>query len=379
MKKVLFASAALIALGAGSAQATDPVKLDIGGYMNEWVGYATNKDSAVLSGGQTGKNSANVDVQPDVEIDFKGSTKLDNGLTVAVEVDTNGSQGRSNRSTGTNANGKRSFATVSGGFGALEVGEQDNVGALIHSGSPDVGGIGGQDGNWMNWVAAPAGHADTRQRTYAGDDRTENKVIYITPAFHGLSAGASYTPTIQNSLTGHTSIASNQSIVNGELAGDLYVYGLAYNSEIAGVTVKADLGGGNANVAGLQVIQGGLNLGYAGFTVGGSYINRIIRDDSLAIKSAGGQGASWDLGVSYVTGPYGVSLTYFAGAAANANHFGQVGMDRDNTLTLAGSYDLGPGVAAKASVFNTNWTSASGTLANKNDGIGVVTGITVAF
>ncbi|HLN22346.1 MAG TPA: porin, partial [Patescibacteria group bacterium] len=125
--------------------------------------------------------------------------------------------------------------------------------------------------------------------------------------------------------------------------------------------------------------QGGLNVGYAGFTVGGSYINRIIADDSLAIKTAGGQGASWDAGVSYITGPYGVSVTYFAGAAANANHFNKVGMDRDSTVTLAGSYDLGPGVAVKTSVFNTNWTSASGTLANKNDGVGVVSGITVAF
>ncbi|HLN25918.1 MAG TPA: porin, partial [Patescibacteria group bacterium] len=254
MKKVLFASAALIALGAGSAQAVEPVKLDIGGYMNQWVGYATNKDSAVLSPTQTGKGSAKVDVQDDVEIDFKGSTKLDNGLSVGVEVDTNGSQGRSVRSTGANGDGKRSFATVSGGFGALEVGEQDNVGALIHSGSPDVGGIGGQDGNFMNWVAAPAGHSDTRQRTYAGDDRTENKVIYITPAFHGLSAGVSYTPNIENSQTGHTSITSNFSNSidpsNGQLAGDLYVYGLAYNAEFSGVTIKSDLGAGNANVAG---------------------------------------------------------------------------------------------------------------------------------
>ena len=96
MKKVLFASAAAIAFGVvAQAQAADPITLSIGGDATEWAGYVTNKQGANynLDGSTPSSQALHVVSEQDaININFAGKTKLDNGLTVAVEVDTNGSQ-----------------------------------------------------------------------------------------------------------------------------------------------------------------------------------------------------------------------------------------------------------------------------------------------
>jgi len=395
MKKVLFASVAAIAFGAVAAQAAEPVKLSLGGFANEWAGYASNKDSATYT---TAGKPVSFDTQDDIRLQFTGDTKLDNGIGVSVEVDTMGTQGyNSHTQNGSNKNVYKSFVAVSSVIGTIEAGEQDNVGALIHNSSPDVGGIGGQDGNWMNWIEAPAGFKETQQRTYAGDDRSSNKVIYVSPSFYGLAAGFSYTPSLNPADTGHTTIVSSADVTAaGVPQGDLYVYGLAYTNTFGDVSVKADVGSGNANVADLHVYQGGLNVGYKGFTVGGSYLKREIGSDKNAASTLLGNGTtvatgaylaeaahvgqSWDAGVSYVTGPYGVSLTYFHGTSANAGGSTtatSTSTDKDYAWTLAGAYDLGPGVKLTESLFIVDYKGSSS--ANNNHGFAAITGVGVTF
>ncbi|HVI52789.1 MAG TPA: porin [Candidatus Sulfotelmatobacter sp.] len=386
MKKVLFAGVAAVAFGAAAAQAAEPVKLSLGGFAAQWAGYAQNSSST---------NTVNFDTQDDIRLQFTGATKLDNGIGVSVEVDTMGTQGtNSHTASGSNKNNYKSFVAVSSVIGTVELGEQDNVGALIHNSSPNVDGfIGGQDGNFSNWVIWNSGYKETYGRTYAGDDRSSNKVIYITPSFYGLAAGFSYTPSIKNSDTGHTTIVSNADY-NGGLAGDLYVYGFAYNNTFGDVTVKADVGAGNANVANLRVYQGGLNVGYKGFTVGGSYLKRDIdtnKDGSVSgtgglgatgayLAEAAHVGTSWDAGVSYVTGPYGVSLSYFHGTSANAGGYtgsSTYSYDKTSVWALGGAYDLGPGVKLTESIFTANYDGSSE--ATTTSGWGAVTGVIVNF
>lgn len=376
MKKVLFASVALAAMGV-AAQAAEPIKLSIGGYANQWAGYAGNKEN-VTGEGKLDK----FDVQDDVQINFTGATKLDNGISVSVEVDTMGTQGtNSHTAAGSNKNVKKSFVAVGTAFGAVEVGEQDNVGALIHVSSPNVDAIGGQDGNWMNWIVAPTGFNETFQRTYAGDDRSANKIIYVSPSFYGLAAGFSYTPSINPATTGHTSIQPSGEATTS--SGDLYVYGLAYANTFGDVSVKADAGSGNANIDSLHVYQGGLNVGYKGFTVGGSILKRDVRTgtghnglggENWQIAAIAKEGVSWDAGASYVNGPYGVSLSYFHGTAQGNLAAGEY--DRDGAWDLGGSYDLGPGVKLTESLLYVNYNSA---VAPKNNGYGAITGINVTF
>lgn len=405
MKKVLLASSALLAF-ATVAQAAEPVKLGIGGYMTENFGYASNKDS-IISAGQ---NANAVDVQSDVNVNFKGSTKLDNGISVAVEVDTFGSQrkdsrnvvgGKNSTATG-NGNVKRSYLTVSGAFGAVIAGEREDALYIVHNSAPDVGNIGLQDGSWFQWVQDPSYHRTYNTTNTARYDNRTNKISYVTPSFYGLAAAASYVPNASLSNSGHTSMPSandstfytSNGLVNGtDVSGDVYGAGLAYANTFGGVSIKADAGYAIANAVNLGLYQAGAQVSYAGFTVGGSYLNRNVDNNSAALRSYAYAGQSWDVGASYVTGPYAVSLGYFHDSSKNdvraadasygvtALQAAVGGADSTNVVTLSGAYTMGPGVVWQNSVAWVNYNDgASISAANhENDGVAVVTGMKVTF
>lgn len=416
MKKVLLASTALIAFGAVSANAAEPIKLGLGGYMIENVGYANNSAS---------EHKTSTDVQSDVNINFVGSTKLDNGISVAVEVDTFGSQRNDSRNVNANcgktsnlpggsvscgnSDVKRSFATISGAFGALVVGEREDVGYIVHNSAPDVGPIGLQDGTWFQWIAPASNHrVYTATNASRYDDRT-NKITYVTPSFYGLAAGFTYDPNISLSTSGHTTITSssdfanyaNAGSVNGtDFGGDLYVAGLAYANKFGDVSVKADAGVGQANIANLTVYQGGVSASYAGFTLGGSIFNRHVGDDAhvngvnnnALAQTAAYAGQSWDAGLSYTTGPYAVSVGYFHDTskdnqttlAIGSNGVAGAGVgaaDSTQVYSLGGAYTAGPGVTFRAGVEYINYKDGndSQNSANQNKGIAAVTGVKVDF
>ncbi len=375
MKKILTASTALVAFGAlaTGAQAAEPLKVGVSGYMQQWIGYADNDNyrtsrPATAATNAAGTERSNVDVQSDTEVHFKGSTKLDNGLTVGVTVEMEGAGGVDEQ-----------YLTVSGSFGQIKIGQEDNVGALIHNASPDVG-ISLQDGDVAKWIASSNVIGGTMQ-TFASDDSDAEKIIYVSPSFMGLAFGASYTPDIRSN--GDTSIAA---------AGqDLWVAGFAYANEFSGVKVSADVGAGWANGidqaaaanTGFTVYQGGLNVSYAGFTVGGSYMNRKYENTRLAATAFAdaGDGYAWDAGVSYATGPYAVSLSYFQSSYEGAVGANNGNEDEIQSWMLSGKYTMGPGIDARASLFTAEYDDEAGaaTPANSNEGWGLVTGMTVTF
>jgi len=420
MKKVLLASAALLALGT-AAQAAEPVKLSIGGYAIENVGYATNS-SLDNSGGTTAKN--NVDVQSDIVVSFAGSTKLDNGITVGVDVEMFGSQRKDSRSVngscggtgygtpncGGNDNIKRDYVTVGSAFGTAIVGEREDVGYIVHNNAPSVGPVGAADGTWWQWVAPPSNHrvyTSTDASRY--DDRT-NKFTYVTPAFYGLAAGFTYAPSISMTQAGHTTIPSSSdnatyatsgAAIGSDFGGDLYVGGLAYANTFGDVSIKADAGIGQANIANLRVFQGGTQISYAGFTLGGSIFNRNVPTgatvNGIAASNTNGAralayaGQSWDAGLSYATGPYSVSLSYFNDRSKDSsvlNSLSGLGTthtdvaDSTQVWSLGAAYVAGPGVTFRASVSSVVYqdgNSASTSSKDKNAGIAAVTGVKVDF
>ncbi len=377
MKKILIATTALAAFGAmaSGAQAAQPLKVGVSGFMEQWIGYADNDNfrtgrPATAATGAAGTERNEVDVQSDTEVHFTGSTKLDNGLTVGVTVEFAGN--------GTDRVDEQ-FLTVSGSFGQIKLGQEDNVGALIHNASPDVG-IGLQDGDVSKWIS-PANVIGGAMSTFAGDDTDAEKIVYVSPSFMGLAFGASYTPDIRSA--GDTTIAA---------AGqDLWVAGFAYANEFSGVKVSADVGAGWANGidqaaaanTGFTVYQGGLNVSYAGFTVGGSYMNRKYENTRLAATAFAdaGDGYAWDAGVSYATGPYAVSLSYFQSSYEGAVGANNGNEDEIQSWMLSGKYTMGPGIDARASLFTAEYDDEAGaaTPANSNEGWGLVTGMTVTF
>jgi hypothetical protein len=417
MKKVLLASAALLALGT-AAQAAEPVKLSIGGYATEFAGYAGNKDSAIFTAAETTSSAADhkvsFDTQDDVNINFVGSTKLDNGISVGVEVDTFGSQRLDSRTNSSgNTDVKRSFVTVGSAFGTAIVGEREDALYIVHNSAPDVGAAGLQDGAWFQFVADPAYHKTFNATTTSRYDDRGNKISYVTPSFYGLAAAASYAPDIgKNTAGGHTTvqsssdtngnnIAANNSttstqghgLVNGTDfgTGDVYGAGLAYANTFSGVSIKADAGMAQANIANLRLYQSGLQVSYAGFTVGGSLLNRNVDSKAtlgtqgtqgLGTEAAAYAGQSWDAGVAYANGPYAISLGYFHDTTKKAEGTtGHVGYAADSTqvYALGAKYILGPGVALQESIDYVDYKTHSTNSGDSNKGVLAITAIRVDF
>ena len=185
MRNALFATASL-AFVSSPVMAADMLSVGVGGYMEQWFGYADRDDGA--EGGF--KNDS------DAEIYFTGSVESDMGLTFGVDVQleaNNGPKeythpvaGTHNHGTGS-TNIDESFAWVSGDFGRLEMGARDTIQARTHVGISDVG-IGLNAGDTQVWI--PGGYFDTNG-WWVGMGDNKN-IIYITPRVQGLQAGVSY-------------------------------------------------------------------------------------------------------------------------------------------------------------------------------------------
>ncbi len=366
MKKLLGITTALVGLTAlaASAQASDPVKLSLGGYSYWYVGYASNDIR--------GTDYQEVDVKGDNEVWFDGSTKLDNGISVAVHIELEAGGGADQRTDVID----ESYVTVSGGFGKLVVGTEDNAAALLHVSAPDVG-LGLSDGDYGLWVVSPL--TLEFYTTWADRDGDAEKIAYFTPEFHGLTFGISYTPNVASEDSrGATSIPTTS-------AHDAIALALGYTREFGAFTMATSAGYYRHSVDGFDATEEftvGAKFGYAGWTLGGSF--RHSEEDDRVNVSTGigtgqnaiaGDGIAYDVGISYTSGPMAVSLGYFA---SDAYAITTGASDQEMRLIqLSGAYELGTGVTAVASVFYNEYDG--GTNATQNEGVGFVSGLRLNF
>ena len=362
MKKILLGSTALVAAGmmaAPAVQAEDPIQLGVGGYMEQYFGYGSSDID----------DRDHFDQKSDSEIIFSGSTTLDNGIQFGVNVQLEGnSQG-----LGSDPNGDtidESYAFIEGDFGRILLGSENSAGYIMGVAAPNVG-IGINSGDQGDWV--PASSDAGQFRAPLGATSLENaavndanRVTYFTPRFSGLQGGISYTP--DNGEDTNAQPSENDDYHDG------LDVGVNFTDSFGGFDVAAfgrygtasnDAPGGDDPT----VFGAGINLGYAGFTVGGSYAQQ---DDAGA-----NEGQAWDVGASYATGPWGVSLTYFSGEAEGGSASGD---EELQTIEGAVSYALGPGIKVIGSVgYNDFDDDDTGTADDSNDGYWIVTGIKLSF
>lgn len=360
MKKLLGVTTALVSLGAfaASAQAADPIKLQLGGYSNWYFGYASNDG-----------DFQEVDVKGDNEIWFTGSTKLDNGLTVGVQIELEAG-GHTDTVGGDTID--ESYVFVEGSFGKLIVGTEDNAIALLHVSAPDVG-LALSDGDYGLWVISPL--SLEFYTTWADRDGDSEKLVYFTPQFHGLTLGVSYTPHVDREDSRTTAALANGS------AHDALAIALGYTREFGAFTVATSAGYYRHSVENFDATQEftvGAKFGYNGWALGGSF-RHSEEDDRIGsgtgTNAIAGDGIAWDVGLSYTSGPFAVSLGYFT---SDAQGIGTGSGDQEmNLFQLSGAYEMGPGVTLVGSIFYNEYDGTAAT--GDNEGVGVVSGLRVAF
>lgn len=377
MKKILLGTTAVIALGTMTTEAfaADKIKLSVGGFMKEYLGI-TNSDE-VASTDSAAARDKDISQFTDTEIHFLGSTTLDSGLKVAVTVEMEADQGAAG-STGP-LNVDRSYLTISSdALGSLA------VGSTPHFADSNLVRVPNASGNfdWTDtdsWAGiATSATASTAAFTTTAPDISgvggdSAKLSYTSPTFAGLTIGASYTAA-------ETANASDARRAPGTLS-DGYTYGARWAGDLGGAAIAADVTHMNFGDVNQSINHFGLNVGMAGFTVGGGYSD-FDDTQSAAGKAANvsttvTDGNAWELGVGYVTGPYSVSVGYMA--AEDDGTVAGAGGDKDTKWKVAGSYDMGAGVALTANYFH-NKRDAEGTAATTASTItGVIAGIEVNF
>ena len=350
MKKILVASSALVAVAfAGQASASEPIKLSVGGYMEQWAGFSDEDTTA--SGGR--KNA----FQSDTEVHFKGSTTLDNGIEIGAVIELEGE-------TSTDQIDEQ-YLYINGGFGQFKLGKDDSAADDMGITAPAVGPVGVNDGDMDQWSNVYL--IDTVRSS--GD---QNRATYYTPVFGGFRAGVSFADDSGKNGTANVSTtAGSQSILSSDTSGNgdnIVSAGLEFNRDFGGVSLGLSAVGENQGEGSWYGF--GTNVGFGNFTGGGSY-GHTEDDYGLSSRDADGQDLdAFDIGVSYAMDAAAVSLTY---------GYEDFGTGDVSAVDLGLRYALGAGVSWRSSVFWFDQDTDAGASRSDNDGYGVVTGLRLDF
>lgn len=319
MKKVLLSTSALALMGAMTTANAAEWDIKLGGYMEQHVGYASNDTASAT-------DFDGVHTVSDQEFYFRPSITLDNGIKIAARMDFEGA-----------ANGgvDEPQLIISGSFGSLTLGEDDTAASDVMVVAPDVSFLGINSGSEVNYLPGDGlvpqdGHSRGTFLNLTGDDRV---IKYFTPRFAGFQVGASYSRDGRSSSDDDISDL-NGGAVEGVSVSNVFGVGANYTNSFGGVDLAIGAGWQtNELVAGGTAEQygAGINVGFGGFTVGGSFAEG---------NDTGDDGRSYDVGVSYETGPWGVSFTYLHGE----NSDGAGGNDEVDSFQIAVDYDLAKGV-----------------------------------
>jgi len=302
MKKLFLASTAIVGiLSLGTqAEAAQPVSVTLGGFMAIQAGLWDNDQA-----GQMGYELRN-----DTELYIDTSAEADNGLKYGVQIQieyvsaTPNGDGRRLRTDEANI-------YLTGGFGTIEIGDQDGASDTLAVYAP-FSGIGSDllDGDYSNFSSFSFAGGDSGRLFRVVDTDDSTKVTYYTPSLMGLTVGASYAPQINE---GDAVIQTVAGSITNSGARDIFELGAQYKREFNGVGVSAGVtasnytsvatGSKDENYWGWQL---GAQISYLGFTVGGGYVDQ---DGSVG----GGEYDSWNIGASYTVGPVLLGVAYQSG------------------------------------------------------------------
>ena len=234
MKKILLGSTALVAAGMiASAPASAKMKMSVGGYMEQWIGYVSQDDVGT-------QDLSGVDVKSDSEIHFKGMAKLDNGMSVGVNV-----QLEANTSGDTI---DESYLIVKGGFGEINLGSENSALYKMHYSAKGYG-IGFNSGDQSSWVntggsISQSGHFRQPMGSTnieVGGMNDSEKITYYTPRVNGFQLGVSYAPWAGEDGGGQFDRNANKS--------DYVMAGANYKAKMGGMSVGISAGYGTVTDA----------------------------------------------------------------------------------------------------------------------------------
>jgi predicted porin len=347
MKKILLGTTALVSAGmiAGPALASDPLTVTVGGTVTAGFYYIDADD--IGPGVEIQQTAVKLVAR---NIDIKAEGTLDNGMVAGVLATLALGDDWNTHAANNDAAFRELFAYLEGGFGRFEIGGTDGSAFKMHYTSPwFVPGNGVDSPNILNTLGATGGYG-FRHATFSLMAADANKVSYFTPRFAGFQLGLSYTPEVSFNGPNPNGLGIIGSGTLGRI-DDVVEVALNYAGSFGSVDLGVDgfYVTGEANTAvGVSsdpVEWGaGLNLGLAGFTLGGAWYQSedlgVTGVSVPQVSTLGIEEEVWTVGLSYATGPWTVGVAYLEDEISNG-----VGTSVDiNTIQTGGGYNLGSGV-----------------------------------
>ena len=376
MKRALLYGTALAgaAAGTGTAEASDGIKLEVGGFFKLTYQGVFDKKAE----GHFGDHRTWDGFNHNAEVWFMGETTLDNGLTIGTRIELEGEQAPDQIDM--------SYVYWQGGFGKVQIGSQDMAIANYCLLPP------GATGNFSAFSPNSWGSNDPIGSNAACVDTQDNNqgIVYGTPSFSGFQLWVSYSPS--NNAEDYTQAGVNSSGTPTNPDGTAHHTVSAYATySYSGDGWGIDWGGGGSwqakfngtdggNDGKSQAYQTGLNLTFGNFGVGGvmEYFD-TGGDDNDAWVAGGGISYgvdAWTVGLQGSHGHYdgtGPALTFDANPGGSRNL---------NRIILTGNYAMGPGVDLDAEL-GYSWFKDTGDAADNDsddyEAVSVAIGSTLRF
>lgn len=370
MRKILLGTTAVVgaALLSNVAQAQTAPTVRVGGYFEFTGGHVSDTaDRNAVTVPAVGAvpartvNRDKVDFRADMEISVIVRGKTANGLTYGAEIEL---QMDNVTNTGGAGNGGVVDTDEMWGFvssptlGTLQFGDQDSAADQLKVSAPSVTNLG-ESAGWDEFIA-PAADGTRYILSTINDGSDATKIIYMSPQFFGFDFGVSYAP---NGFEGeHFSVPNasglqrdpTQGTIRNEIAGALRYRGSFGNVGVA-AAISAMRGDAqttngvvfNGATVGLQdptAYQAGLNVTFAGLTLGGHYVWGKYAGASFgraAIRDGLSGSSNYTLGATYTMGAFAVGAFYSHGTRDNGPGLS----DREQTAYGLGAvYTLAPGM-----------------------------------
>jgi len=308
MKKILLGTTAIAAAALYAQAAQAQITVSLGGYT-EFFGAYYDDDVA---------NRTEREFQLETEIVVRADGKADNGLLYGAKVELQNSSG-----PGTSAGVVTDEASVylGGTWGRIELGDFDGAADTLAIYAPLIG-IEQLDGDAYDFLTATPGAGSPNAGVTFGarpffdiikapDSGDATKVMYLTPRFAGIQAGVSYATQSQDEGQSVVAFESNTRYK------DFFEFGANYTGNFAGFSVALGATGSTASgeeAAGVGELedffawQVGGQVGYAGFKLGGGYVEGD--DFGATAGTDSGDASAWHVGGSYTAGPFAVGISY---------------------------------------------------------------------
>jgi hypothetical protein len=359
MRKILLAATTLAAFAGFSSAANAQITVSLGGYT-EFFGAIY--DNSLING-------TDREFQLETEIVVRADGKADNGLLYGTKVELQ-------NGAGTGMSTDEASVYVAGFWGRVEMGDFDGAADALAIYAPLVG-VEGIDGDYADFIstnnvtfAGKTGTFELGRQPWGGggvkapDSSDSTKIMYLTPRFAGVQAGFSYTP--ENGDEAQNVVG----LKNTSGYSDFLEYGINYTGEFSGVTVAASATGTSGNGKGDNrststsntIINGvtstittntgsvalkdfsawqiGAQVGYAGFKIGGGYVD--AENFNVPVRTDSGDQHAWNAGISYTMGPATVGLSYLE--AEGFKRTPGTYAEQYQAYGVSGAYTLAPGL-----------------------------------